>query len=100
MDHKKCTEMENLGLVADSKEVRLMLVARLQSGECTLEAMQAELKKIKRTAHKKGLYLREDFAKRVIYDEQIMAFRRARHAHDQLNKSLSKKVENNKKIKI
>jgi hypothetical protein len=42
------------GIVADSMEVRLALVAKVHSGEMTLEQVQAELKRIKRTAKANG----------------------------------------------
>lgn len=45
---------EAAGEVADSMEVRGKLVARWQSGELTLEQMQAELAAIKRAAKKNG----------------------------------------------
>lgn len=46
------------GQVADSMEVRLALVKRMQAGEITLEEMQAELARIKRNAKKNGLKTR------------------------------------------
>ena len=42
------------GLVADSTEVRMALMGKVHSGECTLQEVQAELKKIKRNAKKNG----------------------------------------------
>ncbi len=48
---KQC---EDDGVVADSTEVRMALMAKVQSGECTLQEVQAELKKIKRNAKKNG----------------------------------------------
>lgn len=45
---------EAAGQVADSMEVRLALMARVHSGEITLEAAQAELKRIKAGAKKAG----------------------------------------------
>jgi len=42
------------GNVADSREVRMALMAQVHSGEKTLEEVQAELKKIKRNAKKSG----------------------------------------------
>ena len=48
---KKCEED---GVVADSTEVRMALMAKVASGECTLEEVQTELKKIKRDAKKNG----------------------------------------------
>jgi len=47
-------QCEAKGEVADSLEVRLALIAKARSGECTLEEVQAELKKIKRNAKKNG----------------------------------------------
>ena len=45
---------ESSGDVADSMEVREALVAKLHSGEMTLDEVQAELKRIKRNAKKNG----------------------------------------------
>lgn len=42
------------GEIADSMEVRMALMKRVRLGEITLEAAQAELKKIKRNASKQG----------------------------------------------
>lgn len=47
-------EAEAAGRVADSMEVRLALMAKFHSGECTLEQVQAELAAIKRNAKKNG----------------------------------------------
>lgn len=47
-------EAEAQGRVADSMEVRLALMARVHSGEITLEAAQAELARIKRGAKAAG----------------------------------------------
>jgi len=48
---KRC---EANGEVADSIEVRMALMEKVNSGECTLQEVQAELKKIKRNAKKNG----------------------------------------------
>lgn len=50
-DQKKA---EADGRVADSMDVRLKLVERMNAGELTLEQVQAELKRIKREAKKNG----------------------------------------------
>jgi hypothetical protein len=50
---------EASGQVADSMEVRLALMARVHSGEITLEQAQAEPKKIKAGAKKAGKLTRE-----------------------------------------
>ena len=42
------------GLIADSMDIRLALMEKVRSGECTLQEVQAELKKIKRDAKKNG----------------------------------------------
>lgn len=42
------------GKVADSMDVRLGLIAKMDAGEMTLEQVQAELKRIKRNAGKNG----------------------------------------------
>ncbi|MBV4536880.1 hypothetical protein [Pseudomonas urmiensis] len=49
---------EEQGIVADSTEVRQALVARLESGEMTLEQVQDELRKVKRDAKKNGKKIR------------------------------------------
>ncbi len=45
---------EAAGRVADSKEVRDELIRKLDSGEMTLDEVQAELARIKRDAKKNG----------------------------------------------
>ncbi|WP_139671760.1 hypothetical protein [Pseudomonas sp. F16(2018)] len=45
---------EKEGGVADSTEFRQALVAKLQSGEMTLDQVQEELRKVKREAKKNG----------------------------------------------
>jgi hypothetical protein len=45
---------EASGQVADSMEVRMALMARVDTGEITLEQAQTELKKIKRGAKAAG----------------------------------------------
>lgn len=50
---------EKSGLVADSMEVRLALMSRVDRGEITLEQAQAELKKIKAGAKRAGKLTRE-----------------------------------------
>lgn len=52
MDHQRAMEAE--GKVADSMDVRLALMARVDAGEITLEAAQTELKRIKRAAKQNG----------------------------------------------
>ena len=47
-------EAEEKGLVADSKELRTALVAKMYAGEMTLEEVQAELARVKRNAKKNG----------------------------------------------
>lgn len=49
---------ESEGRVADSHDVRLELMRRVNAGEITLEQAQSELKSIKRSAKKKGLVTR------------------------------------------
>jgi hypothetical protein len=49
---------DKAGEVADSMAYRTELVRRIEAGEITLEAGQAELKKIKRDAKKSGLITR------------------------------------------
>jgi len=49
---------EKAGQVADSGEVRLALMQRVQKGEITLADAQAQLKKIKAGAKKAGLITR------------------------------------------
>lgn len=45
---------EAAGNVADSMDVRLALIAKMDAGEMTLDQAQAELKRIKRNAKKDG----------------------------------------------
>jgi len=49
---------ETSGQVADSMEVRKVLMERVHTGEITLEQAQAELSKIKRGAKKAGMVTR------------------------------------------
>ncbi len=49
---------ESAGLVADSIDVRKRLMDQVRLGEKTLEQAQAELKKIKSGAKKRGLITR------------------------------------------
>ena len=46
---------EEKGLIADSKEVRMELIRRMDAGELTLDQVQEELKRIKRNAKKNGM---------------------------------------------
>lgn len=50
---------EEQGIVADSSELRASLVAKVHSGEMTIDQVQAELRKVKREAKKNGLKTRE-----------------------------------------
>jgi len=50
---------EEQGVVADSSELRESLVAKIHSGEMTIEQVQDELRKVKREAKKNGLKTRE-----------------------------------------
>ncbi|MDC3739648.1 hypothetical protein KDL21_01255 [Pseudomonas syringae pv. syringae] len=50
---------EEKGLVADSSALRASLVARIKSGEMTIEQAQGELGKVKREAKKNGLKTRD-----------------------------------------
>jgi len=47
-------QAESEGLVADSLDVRMDLIARMKAGEITFDQMQAELRRIKRDAKKNG----------------------------------------------
>ena len=57
-EHKRRVEhqasRESEGAVADSMDVRLALIKRMDAGELTLEQVQAELARIKRGAKKAG----------------------------------------------
>lgn len=55
---KELNRSDAAGEVADSMEYRLKLMARVSSGEITLEQAQNELKKVKRNAKKNGLVTR------------------------------------------
>lgn len=45
---------EAAGAVADSMDVRIALIARMDAGELTLAQVQAELRRIKRAAARAG----------------------------------------------
>ena len=49
---------EHDGKVADSMNVRKALIEKMNSGEMTLDEVQAELKRIKRSAKKNGMITR------------------------------------------
>lgn len=51
---KAMRDAEASGVVADSIDVRIALMARVDSGEITLEEAQAELRRIKRGAKAAG----------------------------------------------
>ncbi|HEK1767544.1 TPA: hypothetical protein SMR47_001463 [Pseudomonas putida] len=50
---------EEEGVVADSTEFRQALVAKLQTGEMTIDQAQEELRKVKREARKNGKKTRD-----------------------------------------
>lgn len=52
LDRQKAREAE--GVVADSMEVRMALIAKMDAGEMTLAEVQAELARIKRNAKRNG----------------------------------------------
>lgn len=52
--NKAVRASEESGEVADSMEVRLALIARMKAGELTLDQVQAELKRIKKSAKASG----------------------------------------------
>lgn len=52
-------EAEAAGEVADSMAVRTALMERVHAGEITLEAAQAELKRIKSSARRNGKITRD-----------------------------------------
>jgi hypothetical protein len=59
MDKKAArNEAESRGEVADSMQVRLALMERVNKGEITLEEAQKQLRKIKANAKKNGLVTR------------------------------------------
>jgi len=47
-------ESEKQGIVADSLDVRMALIEKMNRGEMTLDEVQTELKRIKRNAKKNG----------------------------------------------
>jgi hypothetical protein len=55
---------ESAGVVADSMEVRMDLMRRVESGEITLAMAQAELKKIKAGAKRAGKLTRAQVYRR------------------------------------
>jgi hypothetical protein len=56
--HCALVESEALGMVADSMDVRMDLVTRMNAGEFDLAECQRRLKEIKRNAKKNGLLTR------------------------------------------
>lgn len=55
---RRLRKAEEDGQVADSHEVRLGIVRRMESGEITLKQAQRELAQIKRSAKSRGLKTR------------------------------------------
>lgn len=61
MDKRRAVKAaEKAGRVADSKDVRLALMARVHSGEITLAQAQTELTQIQRDASTAGQLTREE----------------------------------------
>lgn len=61
MDKRQAVKAaEKAGQVADSKEVRMALMARVHSGEITLAKAQTELTRIQREAKAAGKMTREE----------------------------------------
>lgn len=57
-------ELEAAGKVADSMAVRKALIERVETGELTVPEMQAELKRIQRTAAANGQITRKQAYRR------------------------------------
>lgn len=92
MDIKKAEEM---GLVADSMEIRLTLMKDLESGKKTLEQIQKELKDIQKNAHKKGFYTRNDIITNKVINFEDIKNIEIRKEFNKLNKKI--KI-NNKQV--
>lgn len=84
-------EYEKKGLVADSQALRMSLIDEIFKNKATLQQTQQKLKDIIKTAHAKGLYVREDFFKKSLPDEQVMLERRVFHSKKQLEVNLEDK---------
>lgn len=57
LEHMRSAEAS--GRVADSMDVRMELVRKMHDGEMTLDEVQAELKRIQRSAKKNGQITRD-----------------------------------------
>ena len=63
MDKKDIKILEDLGYVADSMNFRNKLINCLDSQEKDLETIQKELLEVKKSAKKKGLFIRSELNK-------------------------------------
>jgi len=52
-------DAEKQGIVADSIDVRMELIKRMENGEITLDQLKIELNRIKRTAKQNGKVTRQ-----------------------------------------
>ena len=81
-------KLEELGYVADSQELRLKLIQSLDNSEKDLQTIQAELKIIKQSAKKQGLFLREDLVKKNYTLEESIQL-----GQENQNKAVFKKLK-------
>lgn len=95
-------EAEKQGLIADSIEARIQFLEAVKNQTLEIEVMQKQLNTLKNTAHKKGLFARNDFYKKstTVFDGESMQYLRTQTMAKSLDKKLNKKNGNVKKVKI
>lgn len=101
LQESQLEEYQAKGLVADSKIVRLALMDKVKEGMLTLKQAQEQLKHLQKQAHGNGLYVREDFYKKVGVDLEMAVEKKRLKDLKALNKKLDsmlirKKLNKNK----
>lgn len=102
MDKNDIAKLEELGYVADSKQVREELVSTMHNTKESLEAVQKILKEIQKTAKKKGLFTRQELSKSSLTLKEAIEIAHKKRIitsyHNLSDKLLPKHTE--KRIKI
>lgn len=101
MNKNDINKLEDYGCVADSIKIRNALIIDLDNGIKNLEVIQEELKKIIKTAKKKGLFTRAQLFKEIWTVEEAITIadkQKIIYNYSVLLKKLPNK-NNNQKIK-
>lgn len=88
---QKLKILESQGKVADSVEIRLSLMEKVNNKLMTLEEVQKELKKIQLEAHGNGLYKRSDILSGKSVDFEKAKMRKVTKLKNKIDKKLAKK---------